>query len=206
MHKYIALSTYLLLQCSVFVSSALEITNPNADTVWFPGTTYDIVVQDDHTDVSVESWQVDLLVLGVCDGICLHDGVVARIAKEYETTSSLKFTVPTDLTQHGKGFVVQFSNAGWIPIYQSGIFTIEKTENERLNDQSFQARLHSNGFRVDDESPQQLWARDMASDVEGRKTENAAPYVLPAVLATTMVLGFSCVPHQAKRFVSDRAA
>ncbi|KAI8599997.1 hypothetical protein EDD21DRAFT_145438 [Dissophora ornata] len=185
--KRLALITCVLLECLILVSSTIIISQPHEDSTWRPGNTYAIKVQDDYTDKAVQCWQVDLIVLGAeCEGICVHDGVVAEISKCYNTQSILQFKVPTDLVHHGKGFQVQFSSAGSPPIYNSQIFTITNAPRKR----SYEApEVAFEGFEED----QQLQRRDVSPEIEARKSENAAPFVLPTVLATTMVLGFSCV-------------
>ncbi|KAI7826943.1 hypothetical protein BC939DRAFT_446278 [Gamsiella multidivaricata] len=96
------LLAFLLLQYSLLVSGII-VSQPSASSVWAPGKTYSIKVLDEHRGKTVKGWQVDLMVLGgECDGICLHDGIAAEIAKGYNTRSSLQFTVPADLIQHGK--------------------------------------------------------------------------------------------------------
>ncbi|KAF9106760.1 hypothetical protein BGX27_009032 [Mortierella sp. AM989] len=169
--KHIILLAYLWLECSIFAASTIVFSYPRADTTWIPGETYDIKLGDDHKDMTVRTWQVDLMVLGAeCDGICLHDGVVAEISKDYNTQTVLQFKVPTNLVQHGKGFQVQFSNAGSAPIYHSEIFSIEKAATRQPDKE-----------------------RNLSSEDDTRTSENSAPFVLPAVLVTTLVLGFSCV-------------
>jgi len=100
--KHLAAFACLLLEFSILVPGKIVVSRPSAETVWTPGETYTINVQDDHEDKAVQRWQVDLMVLGAeCDGICLHDGVVAEISKGYSTQSVLQFRVPEDLVQHG---------------------------------------------------------------------------------------------------------
>ncbi|KAI8352616.1 hypothetical protein B0O80DRAFT_78792 [Mortierella sp. GBAus27b] len=160
--KHMALAC-LLLECSMLAAGKIIVSGPDAHTVWTPGETYRINVQDDYGDKAVQRWQVDLMVLGgECDGICLHDGVVAEISKGHSTQSVLQFQVPVDLVQHGK-----FSNAGSAPIYISETFTIERASKAGKE----RSRLRQ---------------RDMV-ETGARKSENAAPYVLP----TGMVLGLS---------------
>ncbi|KAG0252443.1 Alpha subunit of the F1 sector of mitochondrial F1F0 ATP synthase, partial [Mortierella polycephala] len=123
----IALLACILLNCSVLVSSTVVVSQPNISTVWTPGETYDISVRDDGND-NVQGWQVDLVVMGAqCDDICIPDGIVAPVIMNYNAQSSLRFKVPTDLAHYGKGFLVQFSNAGSLPIYHSETFTIERS-------------------------------------------------------------------------------
>ncbi|KAF9115251.1 Alpha subunit of the F1 sector of mitochondrial F1F0 ATP synthase, partial [Mortierella sp. 14UC] len=136
-------------------------------TVWIPGESYDILITSDAKD-AVQSWQVDLVVLGAeCDGICLHDGVVKEISQSHSLQSTLRFKVPTDLAQHGKGFQVQFSNSGSTPVYHSETFTIDKAGKE----------------------PASAGTTATGSSAEAQSTttacnENAASYVLPAALVT----------------------
>ncbi|KAF9921977.1 hypothetical protein BGZ65_009934, partial [Modicella reniformis] len=164
--KHTIALTCLLLECSILVASKTVISQPSANTIWTPGQTYTIKAQDDHRDKPVQGWQVDLMVLGAeCDGICLHDGVVVEISKDYSTECTLQFKVPTDLVQYGKGFHVQFSSAGSPPIYRSETFTIKKSGKG---------------------GNQQLQQRNIELDVGVHKNENAAPFVLPTVLATAM--------------------
>ncbi|KAF9209780.1 hypothetical protein BGZ49_000967 [Haplosporangium sp. Z 27] len=174
----IILFVSLWLELSLLVTSTIVISYPRANTKFVPDKTYHIKLFDDHLDKDVKDWKVDLIVIGAeCDGICLHNGIVAEISKSYNTKSALHFKVPINLLQHGKVFQIQFSNAGSTPIYQSEIFTIKKTSFKRSNDASEVS----------------LKKRDISIDTEIRTSENSAPFVLPTVLATTLVLGFSCV-------------
>lgn len=101
----LCLCLLLLQHTLVLVSSTITISQPAASTTWFPGESYDIVVSSDSQDTAVQTWQVDLVVIGgECDGICLHDGVVKEISQGYSLQSTLRFKVPTDLVQHGKVF------------------------------------------------------------------------------------------------------
>ncbi|KAK3841248.1 MAG: hypothetical protein J3R72DRAFT_445728 [Linnemannia gamsii] len=162
----------LLLQHTLFVSCTVTFSQPDAGTVWTPGESYDILITSDAKD-AVQSWQVDLVVIGAeCDGICLHDGVVKEISQGHNLKSTLRFKVPTDLVQHGKGFQVQLSNAGSLPVYHSETFTIGKAGK----------------------GPANTGATATGSAAEAQSTttghnENAASYVLPAALVTA----FSCL-------------
>ncbi|KAF9997972.1 hypothetical protein BGZ80_007529 [Entomortierella chlamydospora] len=175
--KYMVLLVCLWLECSILVAGTIVLSYPRSDTTWIPGETYNIKFDDDRMDKDVKNWQVDLMVLGAeCDDIRLHDGVVASISKSYNTQSALYFKVPTNLLQHGKGFLIQFSNAGSVPIYQSGIFSIGKATAKRL-----------------DTAQEELLKRDISSEANAPTSENSAPFVLPTVLATALVLGFSFI-------------
>ncbi|KAF9357451.1 hypothetical protein BGX26_003687 [Mortierella sp. AD094] len=162
--KYLVMLVCLWLECSILVTSTIVLSYPNADTTWIPGKTYNIKFRDDRMDKAVKNWQVDLMVLGAeCDGICLHDGVVASISKRYNTKSALYFKVPTNLLQHGKGFQIQFSNAGSAPVYQSEIFSIGKARTKR-SDKALEELLKK---------------RDISSEAKTPTSENSAPFVLP---------------------------
>ncbi|KAF9585544.1 hypothetical protein BGW38_001882 [Lunasporangiospora selenospora] len=169
--RRLALVVLVLLECCLFslVSATITVTNPKASTKWSPGKTYNIEVTDDHQD-GVNSWQVSLTVIGAeCDGeICLTDGIVAEIAKDYNTGSKLTFKVPEGMVQHGKGFHIQFSNGGASPVYESEAFTIEKCKKDK----------------------RQLQKRE---DPVVGKNSNAAPFVLPAGFVTALVLVLSGV-------------
>ncbi|KAG0334060.1 hypothetical protein BG000_008669 [Podila horticola] len=161
-------SLITLLACLILVSGAITFTTPNDASVWTKGNTYDIVVQNDSKD-QIAAWRVSLMVLGgKCSqgDICLTDGIVGNIAQGYNTLNKLTFTVPKDLAQHGKAFYIQFSNNGEQPLYGSSLFTIE------------------DGSTSGQESQDQSGKRDAAS---------SAPFVLPPVLVSTVVLGISCV-------------
>ncbi|KAG0028086.1 hypothetical protein BGZ82_008618 [Podila clonocystis] len=162
-------SLITLLACLILVSGSITFTTPNDTSVWTKGNTYDIVVQNDSKD-QVTNWRVNLMLLGgKCStgDICLTDGVVADIAQGFNTLNKLTFTVPKNLAQHGKAFYIQFSNNGGQPLYESSLFTIE--------DES------TTGGQ---ESQDQAGKKDAAS---------SAPFVLPPVLVSTVVLGISCV-------------
>ncbi|KAF9906983.1 Alpha subunit of the F1 sector of mitochondrial F1F0 ATP synthase, partial [Linnemannia zychae] len=123
----------LLLQHTLLVSSTITFSQPDAGTVWTPGESYDILITSDTKD-SIQSWQVDLVVLGAeCDAICLHDGIVKEISRGHNLQSMLRFKVPTDLVQHGKGFQVQLSNDGSTPVYHSETFTISKASKAQVS-------------------------------------------------------------------------
>ncbi|KAG0087186.1 hypothetical protein BGZ93_007344 [Podila epicladia] len=157
-----------LLACLILVSGSITFITPNDASVWTKGNTYDITVQNDNKD-QVTTWRVNLMLLGgKCStgDICLTDGVVADIAQSYSTFNKLTFTVPKNLAQHGKAFYIQFSNNGGQPLYESSLFTIE------------------DGSTSGQESQDQIGNRDAAS---------SAPFVLPPVLVSTVVLGISCV-------------
>ncbi|KAF9336337.1 hypothetical protein BG006_008955 [Podila minutissima] len=149
-------------------SKKAQVSTPEDEDVEMEGNTYDITVQNDSKD-RVTAWRVDLMVLGgKCStgDICLTDGVVADIAQGYNTLNKLTFTVPKNLAQHGKAFYIQFSNNGEQPLYESSLFTIE------------------DGSTSGQKSQDQIGKRDAAS---------SAPFVLPPVLVSTVVLGISCV-------------
>ncbi|KAF9192451.1 hypothetical protein BGZ51_005463 [Haplosporangium sp. Z 767] len=151
----------------MLVSSTIVVSQPNTSTVWTPGETYDISARDDGND-NVQGWQVDLVVMGAqCDDICIPDGIVSPVTMDYNTQSSLRFKVPTDLAHYGKGFIVQFSNAGSLPIYHSEKFTIERSSKGQ--------------------GPPKA---DGSAEGAAHGADSSAPYVLPAALGTTFV---SCI-------------
>ncbi|KAF8934616.1 hypothetical protein BGZ47_010284 [Haplosporangium gracile] len=166
----------LLQHTLVLVSSTITISQPAATTTWSPGESYDIIISSDSQDSAVQTWQVDLVVIGgECDGICLHDGVVKEIFQGHSLQSPLRFKVPANLVQHGKGFQVQLSNAGLTPVYHSETFTIEKANKGPAGT-----------------APATATASVAAEGAQATTTahnENAASYVLPAALVTA----FSCL-------------
>ncbi|KAG0289899.1 hypothetical protein BGZ96_006616 [Linnemannia gamsii] len=167
----------LLLQHGLLVSSTITFSQPAASTTWSPGESYDIVITSDSKDADVQTWQVDLVIIGgECDGICLHDGVVKEISQGHSLQSALRFKVPTDLVQHGKAFQVQFSNAGSAPVYHSETFTIEKANKGPENTATVTATATAST------------AAEGAQTTTTGHNENAASYVLPAALVTA----FSC--------------
>ncbi|KAG0305600.1 hypothetical protein BGZ97_001055 [Linnemannia gamsii] len=168
----------LLLQHIFLVSSTITISQPAASTTWTPGESYDIVISSDSQDAAIQTWQVDLVIIGgECEGICLHDGVVKEISQGHSLQSALRFKVPTDLVQHGKAFQVQFSNAGSAPVYHSETFTIEKANNRPDNAATGSATATASA------------AAEGAQATTTAHNENAASYVLPAALVTA----FSCL-------------
>ncbi|KAF9287979.1 hypothetical protein BKA57DRAFT_470192 [Linnemannia elongata] len=174
----LCLCLLLLQHTLVLVSSTITFSQPAASTTWSPGESYDIVISSDSQDTAVQTWQVDLVVIGgECDGICLHDGVVKEISQGYNLQSSLRFKVPTDLVQHGKAFQVQFSNGGSAPVYHSETFTIEKANKGPAGTATATATATASV------------AAEGAQATTTAHNENAASYVLPAALVTA----FSCL-------------
>ncbi|KAF9145078.1 hypothetical protein BG015_012005 [Linnemannia schmuckeri] len=168
----------LLQRTLVLVSSKIIISQPAASTTWSPGESYDIIISSDSQDPAVQTWQVDLVIIGgECDGICLHDGVVKEISQGHSLQSPLRFKVPTNLVQYGKGFQVQLSNAGSAPVYHSETFTIEKADKGPAGTATATTTATASG------------AAEGAQATTTAHNENAASYVLPAALVTA----FSCL-------------
>ncbi|KAG0343658.1 hypothetical protein BG004_005113 [Podila humilis] len=98
------LITVLVLQCLSTVWAVVTVSTPHEGTAWTMGGTYDIVYKSDTTDLK-SLWQVDLALLGgKCrdSEVCLQDGIVANIAQNYTLQDKLAYTVPTNLSHHGK--------------------------------------------------------------------------------------------------------
>ncbi|KAG9327252.1 hypothetical protein KVV02_002705, partial [Mortierella alpina] len=180
-----ALKLLVLIASLAFATSVVVISEPNDSTTWIPGQPYNIRINDDQKD-GVQRWQVDLVVMGAsCDPghMCLQDGIVASISESFDahTTSQLTFTAPSNLAQHGKGFQVQVSNAGTLPVYHSATFTINPASK---GDGAGSGSGSGSGSGGDG-------SQQPPEETAMHKQGNAAPFVPPTVLVTTLVLGSS---------------
>ncbi|KAF9163024.1 hypothetical protein DFQ26_003026 [Actinomortierella ambigua] len=119
-------SLILLAQLCLAVL-AIKFDQLNEKSVWIYGRSYSISFSEVPQSARAQRWQVDLMVLGAkCnEEVCTQDGPVARIADNYRLSKKLKWTVPSTLAHHGKGFFVQLSNKGNEPLIKSEIFAIE---------------------------------------------------------------------------------